>query len=171
MILPQVVHKPQVCGGLKMTEIPSCGFSRLLASLVEGGSYNATWRFWHLPFCQAHGCPLLASCFFGQFLNPLSTQANLIPFEPLALEFTLSVRVFALFIWVSGVHYAYNRSSMFTTFLLRKFPFSPLQFVCPISLKEVVRCLRKETDWSSIVSVLPKISSYTLSKECWLIQM
>lgn len=128
-----------------MSEIPSCGFLTLLASLVEGGSYSATWRFWHLPFCQAHGCPLLASCFFRHFLNPLSAQANLIPFEPLALEFMLSVRVFALFIWVSGVHYAYNRSSMFITSLLRKFPFSPLQFVCSISLKEVVRCLRKET--------------------------
>lgn len=33
----------------------------------------------HVSCCQAHGCPLLASRFLKPFLNPLSTQANLIP--------------------------------------------------------------------------------------------
>lgn len=92
-------HSPGDCptGGLEMT---SCAFSRLLPSLVEGEDYSATRRFWRLHCCQAGGCPLLASCFCKQFLNPLSIQANLIPFEPLALEFMLRVRVFSMFIWV-----------------------------------------------------------------------
>lgn len=100
VIVPQVVHKPEVYRWTWDDWFPSCAFSPPLPSLVEGEDYSATWRFWHLPCCQAHGCPLLASYFCKQFLNPLSIQAILIPFEPLALEFMLRARVFSMFIWV-----------------------------------------------------------------------
>lgn len=100
VIVPQVVHKPEVYRWTWDDWFPSCAFSPPLPSLVEGEDYSATWRFWHLPCCQAHGCPLLASYFCKQFLNPLSIQAILIPFEPLALEFMLRACVFSMFIWV-----------------------------------------------------------------------
>lgn len=51
-------------GGPQMTDFPCCGFSPILASLVEEGIWAATWRFCHLPCCQAHICPFLVSCFF-----------------------------------------------------------------------------------------------------------